>query len=104
MNKLIELFRWGYEGEYQQNFFVVNEEEEDKFIKDFKSFAKEAIIHSHFGFARLSFENFKHKDKEVNVKLIGHLEHLSEYYYYDDNSNNDVVVEKMSYIMVRKMV
>ena len=82
MNKIIEFFKWDWEGEYQQYFYVV--EDEDKFIREALHYLNTVTINSEHPWSDC-LEDFKPEDKIEGHFLSGYIEHLAEHYYINDD-------------------
>jgi len=81
--KLIELFIWNYEGEYQQYFYAV--EDEEAFIKEVLKYLNEVVINTDFPWSDCLI-HFKEEQEVEPYFLPGVISHLNEYYYmqYDE--------------------
>ena len=86
MKKLIELFKWDYEGEYQQYFYVV--EDEESFVKEVLKYLNEVQIKEEF-YWDSCLENFKEDDRIQSINLVNsHIFHLDEVYFIDYVNKN----------------
>jgi len=80
--KLIELFKWDFEGEYQQYFYVTDNE--DKFIKEVLTHLNTVSINNEFFWADVLTE-FQEENKVEGYFLPHPFNHLNEYYYIQDD-------------------
>jgi len=83
MMKLIELFIWNFEGEYQQYFYAV--EDEESFIKEVLKYLNEVVINTDFPWSNC-LTKFRKEHYVEPYFLTGVISHLNEYYYiqYDE--------------------
>ena len=86
MRKIIEFFKWDYEGDYQQYFYVIEEDTEESFIKEILVYLNTIKINDEFFWARC-LENFK-TEQQVELYLDGYIEHLNSYYYIQDSDKS----------------
>jgi len=82
MKKLIEFFKWDFEGEYQQYFYFVENEEE--FIKEALEYLNTVSLNNeHFWSDCLV--GFK-EDKLIESHFLPFgIQHINEYYYIQDD-------------------
>lgn len=91
--KLIEIFMWQYEGEYEQYFFVT--ENEKQFIKDMIMYLNDIQSKKEFPWSSV-LSDFQEDNQIEGYFLIGHVAHLKETYFLDFDYQNFFSVEKRS--------
>ena len=84
MKKLIEFFRHDWEGEYQQYFYAVDDEE--KFIQEVLTYLNTVQINTEHPWSDC-LEKFKGGNVIEQHFLRADLDHLNEYYYIQDDEN-----------------
>lgn len=77
MKQLIEIFRWGYEGEYDQYFYAVDSEKIDEFIKEANMYLKKVCPKREF-FWNAPLDEYK-PGSQIKLNfgpniVIGHIE------------------------------
>ena len=83
MKKLIEFFKWDFEGEYQQYFYVV--ENEESFIKETLNYLNTITINTEFPWADcLTGYMNKHK---IDPSFLNS-DHNKEVYFIDYNNTH----------------
>lgn len=85
MKTIIEFFKWDFEGEYQQYFYVIEEEDKEKFLKEALEYLNTVTINSDYSW-HACLSGF-HDTLRVDVDFIHqvYLQHLNEYYYIQDD-------------------
>ena len=85
MKKIIEFFKWDYEGEFQQYHYVIEEEKENDFINEVLNYLNNVHTKDEYPWADCLTE-FKYEDRiTLPFKITdGYLEHLGEYYYINE--------------------
>lgn len=82
MKKLIEFFKWDWEGEYQQYFFVTDNEEQ--FIQETLKYLNTVSINKEFFWSDCLVDYAL--DAQVEGYFLPHaFNHLREYYYIQDD-------------------
>ena len=80
MKKVIEFFMWQYEGEYEQYFYVTDNEEE--FVKEVINYLEEVQCKKQFPWSN-TLVGFKPL-KQVQIDFMdNNIVHLSETYFLD---------------------
>lgn len=80
MKKIIEIFTWQYEGEYEQYFFAVTNE--TKFIEQLIKHLSEVQVKKEFPWSRIVDGFLEHQ--RVGIDFIdNNVTHLKETYFVD---------------------
>ena len=82
MKTIVEFFKWDFEGEYQQYFFVT--EDEEQLVKDVLEYLNTVHINTKYPWSDCLSE-FKVEDQIDNCFIDFQLTHLKEYYYIQDD-------------------
>ena len=91
MKQLIEIFSWQYEGEYEQYFFTV--EDENRFIKDVLLYLNTVQIKKEFPWGNILSE-FQQENRIEGYFLIGDIPHLRTTYYIDFSYSDGFSIDK----------
>lgn len=83
MKKIIEVFKWLHEGEFNQYFFVIEEDKEDNFIKDMMTYLNEEVTKKEFPWSN-PLDEFR-VDNQVYVDFgsNSYITHLKTTYFLD---------------------
>ncbi len=77
MKKLIEIFQWHHEGEYEQSFYVVNDEEQ--FIKDMMEYLNTEQVKEEYPWSD-SLSDFL-EELQVEPYFLSRMEHINDTYF-----------------------
>jgi len=81
MKQLVEVFQWLYEGEFTQNFFAVDDEEE--FIKEMNKYLNTVAVKTEYPWSDPLYK-FR-QECAVAPYFLGNMEHLKTTYFLDYN-------------------
>ena len=84
MNKIIEIFKWGYEGEYYQYFYVVDDEEETEFIAQANEYLKTKQNKKEFFWSEPLHKFKPHKQVSIIFSPYSHINHLKGFYVIEE--------------------
>ena len=91
MKKLIEIFMWQHEGEYEQYFFTV--ENEKLFIKDMMTYLNTIQVKDEFPWNN-PLSEFKNEEQVERYFLLGDTPHLRKTYYLNFNYHSNFTIDK----------
>jgi hypothetical protein len=85
MKQLIEIFKWGYEGEYYQYFFAVNSI--DDFIEETNKYLnKPRTIDEDFTWWHDPLADYRDEDKVYIFPLAStHIQHINHCWHIDED-------------------
>ena len=102
MKQLIEIFMWQYEGEYEQYFFVVDEEE--TFIKEVMTYLNTEQVKQEFPWSNPLGE-FKEEQQVSGNFLTDRIQHLKDTYFLDfDYGTNFHMVKRTTTFESKKVI